>query len=207
MRKLLRRKDNRVTDEPGPGAADDATAAGTTLGELEQRLNRLQQDLTGRLNQLNSLLTEQIGEANTTAGKANNTANALRGKVTNNENSIASFQGRLDSLTTDVAQTKSAVQVLADRIGHLEDWQGALNTAFTQAIQQNRDFTLDQYRAATGYVDQVAAKLDGQLTAAKTELTQAIQAVTDAPVKPHTHTVHLAGETENPTVDTVGRAA
>lgn len=208
MRKPLRRKENRVTtDQSDAGPADEASSPSGTLDELEKRVNKLQQDLTTRINEINSSLTEQIGEANTTAGKANNTANALRAKVTNNENSIAGFQGRLDSLTTDVSQAKSAVQVLADRVGHLEEWQGALNTAFSEAIQRNRDFTLEQYRAATGYVDQVAKKLGDQLGAAKTELAQAIQALADAPVKPHTHAIHLSGETETPTVETAGRAA
>lgn len=194
-----------VTEDTDTGSATSPTTAGgdtaaVTPDELEKRLNELDKRLTQRINTLNTSLTGAVSELNTKVGTATNTVNSLKSKVENNEESIKSFQGSLDQLTTDVGKAKSAVDVLTHRVDQLEQLQGELNTAFSKAIQQNRDFAKEQGDAAKHYTEQLTKRLSDQLQGTKADLEQKIEALADAPVKAHTHTVHLSGESENPTV-------
>lgn len=177
--------------------ADDTTnGAGAEGGaDLEQRLETLEKHLTSRINDLATQVTDAVADVDTKTAASATELKRLGTRVTNNAESVASFQSTLDRLATEVAKARVAAESLGTRLDTIEEWQSSINTALVQGVQGAKDFALEQGQAATQHTDEALAHLEGKLTAARTDLEQRITQVEQAPVKPHTHVLHLDGVT------------
>lgn len=177
--------------------ADDNTDtdAGAEETGLEQRLEDLNKHLTSRINDLASQVTDAVADTDTKTAATANEVKRLGTRVTNNSESVASFQSTMDRLATDVAKARTATDGLSRRLDTIEEWQSAINTALVQGVQDAKDFAMEQNQAATKHTEDAVAHLDGKIAAARADLEQRITTVEQAPVKPHTHTLHFEGVT------------
>lgn len=166
------------------------TALEKALGEATTALTGRVNDVTKKVAENNAALTKRIGTTEADLGTVKTSAD-------NNAEAIKAFDKRVDGLVHAAEGAKAAVAVLQTRLDNTEAWQSAFNTAFVNGIQETKDFALEQSRAAKTYTDQRIAGIGRALE----EMSAALDRVQKAPVKPHTHAVHLAvtAETENPT--------
>ena len=163
--------------------------------DLEQRLEDQGKHLTARINDLATQVTEAVAQMETAMSSAATELKRLGTRVTNNAESVASFQSTLDRLSTEVAKARVSGESVGKRIDTVEEWQSGINTVLLEGFQAAKDFALEQGQAATAHTDEAVAHLDGKLTAARTDIEQRITQVEQAPVKPHTHVIHLDGTT------------
>lgn len=156
--------------------ADDTTEQGgaaapaTTIEELEQRIEKNNQQTVKRLNDMNTAITEAQTDMATKVGEVNTALRQLKTQAQNNADMIAAFQATIDRLERDNSHTKNAEADVAKRVDQLETTQGEINTAVVQGLQSNRDFTLEQFKAAKAYTDKAAANADKVYQAVKADL-------------------------------------
>lgn len=185
-----------VADEPEGGAP------ATTLEELEQRIEKHNQQTVRRLNDMNTAITEASNDLTSKVSEVNSALRQIKTQAQNNADMIAAFQATIDRLERDNAHTQNAEADVAKRVDQLETTQGEINTAVVQGLQSNRDFTLEQFKAAKAYTDKAAAAADKKLQAAADNAGKVYDAVKvdlgklRTEFENHTHTID--GTTSTP---------
>lgn len=171
-----------------------------TNEELEKKINALDTRLSKAIADVRKDLTEEVGELSTAVTKAANEMKQISAKAKGNETRLGALESTASTLTTTVGKFDSAIKTIATRLDGLEQFQGELNTAFVKGIQDAKDFALEQGNAAKGHADQKVDALDKKVDGVKSTLEGRIKAVEDAPVKQHTHKLHITldGQTGGP---------
>lgn len=149
-----------MADEP------EGAAPASTVEELEQRIEKHNQQTVKRLNDMNTAITDAQNDLTAKVGEVNTALRQIKTQSQNNADMIAAFQSTIDRLERDNSHTQNAEQDVAKRVDELETTQGEINTAVVQGLQSNRDFTLEQFKAAKDHTDKAIAAADKKLQAA-----------------------------------------
>jgi chromosome segregation ATPase len=165
---------------------------GLSNDELEAKINDVDARLSKAIAELRTDVTGSQTELSTSLTNAVNEMKKINATAKGNETRLGAVESGVSTLTHNFGKVESSVKAVTSQIDSLQQVQGELNTAFVKGLQEGKDFALEQGKDAKGHADKVVGALDSKVESVKGALDARITAVENAPVKPHTHKVHVS---------------
>ena len=187
---MAEQHDQPVQPEPHPEVMADNTGDET----VDDKVNKLDKALTRRINDLRTDVTNIDNSVTSKLTTVESDIKALKAATSNNAESIRSFQASIDKVVKAENDGKKRIASLQQQLEQLAQQHHDKNADLEKGVAAAKSRADEVASEAHTELLTLAASLNSQISDAEKSLAESIEAVRNAPVKPHKHSITLTGE-------------